>query len=451
MYSLNVGAFCIALESTLSRPVWRPHIGFGTDEEESGPVPQPDVVTAVLLLPYHDKVLEDEGTNLPDISGTYASRCVHNISKVKKEIRVYVRTVDLGVIQRNLETRILDRMTPKQFQLFLESIKALVRGLPPDEDYTKLHSYLDQYAPDTGVYTPLNSRFLSKCVQFCLLMPNTPKERPKWSWLNRAPDKKKYDDPYRLVSDDPGSSAIRILFQDVRGFQSPKEFRRFDLLIEQIVRQNLIVKGIDCTDGIIRVFYDHFPESGYRLRKLKAADTLTAAQFIREHEDDFQIKRGWRGRPLSEMVLNGLKKRIWTAYGYFSPDGKLIAYLDAKTRVDGSVECGVALTENKYRGMQLASSLINFFKLLFAHARLFGGTYEKNIFMRKTFDSTGFKQILYYDKDADRMVKLIPERINPDYPTDESKDFNSVYYFSESLITTAFRTKLRVKEGPKKK
>ncbi len=420
------------------------------DENKVGSVSQRDVATAVLLLPYSDKALEDADEEILDISDTYASRCIRNISKVKRVIREYSCTVDLDVLQRNIETRLLDRMTSNQLQYFWEAVKALVRKLPPDEARTKLCDYLDQCYLDSEDYLPLYSRFLAKCVQFCLLMPNNPGEKPRWGWLNKAPAIDKHSDPYRLVSNDPGSNAVRVLLRDVRGFDRTREFRCFDLVIEQIKKKNLIIKNIDCTAGAIQVSYDRFPENGYKLRRLKAADAETASAFIHEHENEFRVKRSWSGRPLSEMIVNGLQNGIWTAYGYFSPAGKLIAYLDAKIRVDGSVEYGAALTESKYRGMQLASSLIYFFKLLFAYSRLFGGTYEENKSMRKTFDSTGFKQILYYDRDADRMVRLIPERINPAYPTDESKDTNSVYYFSESLMVTVFRAKVNMEKDLKK-
>lgn len=81
MYLLNFGKFCLALENAVPCPIWKPYLDSGMEGKESAPASQRDVVTAVLLLPYSDKVLEDADEKIPDISDTYASRCVHNISR----------------------------------------------------------------------------------------------------------------------------------------------------------------------------------------------------------------------------------------------------------------------------------------------------------------------------------------------------------------------------------
>lgn len=440
MYPLNLGSFCQALDIALPDRVWKLSAGSTAKGDEDKSPNHRDIVTAVLLLPYNDEALDKLDQAISEVSDRDASKYFNNQGRVKKQIRAYARSVGLDVIQNNLEARILRNVSRQRQQLLLEDVKALVRKLPQDEDRTGLRDYLGLSHSGTENYSPLYSRFMAKCAQFCLFMPNTPGERANWGWPNQAPDAGRRGDPYRLVSDDFGSSAITVRFQDVRGFQNPKDYHCFDSLTERIRRQSLIIKSVNYSTGVIQVNYDRFPESGYTLRRLKAKDADTARNFIREHETEFHAKRGWNGRLLSDMASNGLLIEKWTAYGYFDPAENIIAYLDAKLRVDGGVELGIALTDNQYRGMQLASSLIYFFKLLFPYSKLFGGTYEENRSMRRTFNATGFIQILYYNRQTGNTTSMIRERIDPEHPEDESRDTNSVYYFSESPMTEVFRT-----------
>lgn len=439
MYSLNFGAFCSALEDIQPQALWKPYLNSKIIEENNHSIIQPDIVTAVMLLPYNDKDLDELDEEISEISGPYANKCVRNKSKVKDEIRRYTRTISLDKLQCNIESRIIHYLTKQQQAQLLEALKELVRQLPSDSDPTGLKIYLDLYYSYNGDNLRY-SNFLAKCVQFCLLMPNTHGERPKQAWFNKSSIAGELD-PYRLVSNDIGSTAISVSLFDIGKFQAPKEFHCFDKLIQEILNQCLIIKNIDCSSGVIRVISDQFPKGGYMLRRLEKTDADMAQQFIRCHEQEFRQKRSWDGVPLSSMAYEGLWSGIWTAYGYFSPDGKLISYLDAKLRIDGGVELGIALTDPQFRGMQLATSLIYFFRLLYAHGRLFGGTYEENKSMRRTFDTTGFTGIMYYNPQTDKITKKIAERIDLMHPEDKSRDTNSVYYFAESLMTLAFCAK----------
>lgn len=435
MYPLNFGAFCSELESIQPQTLWKPYFDVNPNS-----VTQPDIVAAVMFLPYSDKDLEELDGKTSEILGPYANRCVRNKSKVKGEIRRYARTVGLDKLRYNIESRIINHLTKQQQAQLLEAVKDLVRQLPPNSDPTGLKVYLDLYYSDNDDILLRYNIFLAKCVQFCLLMPNTPSETERWAWFNKAATAGERD-PYRLVSNDIGSTAISVSLFDIREFQEPKEFHCFDKLIQQILNQCLIIKGIDCSSGVIRVISDRFPRNGYMFRRLEKADADMVKQFIRYHEEEFRQKRSWDGVPLSSMAYEGLWSEIWTAYGYFSPDGKLISYLDAKLRIDGGVELGIALTAPQFRGMQLATSLIYFFRLLYAHWRLFGGTYEENKSMRRTFDTSGFTGIMYYNPQTDMITKKIAERIDPMHFEDKSRDTNSVYYFAESLMTLAFCAK----------
>ena len=61
--------------------------------------------------------------------------------------------------------------------------------------------------------------------------------------------------------------------------------------------------------------------------------------------------------------------------------------------------------------------------------------------MRRTFDTSGFTGIMYYNPQTDMITKKIAERIDPMHFEDKSRDTNSVYYFAESLMTLAFCAK----------
>lgn len=447
MYSLNFGAFCLALESIQPQALWQPCLNDRIIEERNHSIVQPDIVTAVMLLPYSDNDLDELDEGISEISGPYANRCVQNKSKVKDEIQRYTRTIGLDKLQYNIESRIIHYLTKQQQAQLLEALKVLVRQLPLNVDPTGLKVYLDLYYSDNGDNLRY-SIFLAKCVQFCLLMPNTPDETEKLDWFDKGSTAGGRG-PYRLVSNDIGSTAISVSLFDIRKFQEPEEYHCFDKLIQQITNQCLIIKNIDCSYGVIRVISDRFPKNGYMLRRLEKTDAGMVQQFIRCHEEEFRQKRSWGGVPLSSMAYEGLWNEIWTAYGYFSPDGKLISYIDAKLRIDGYVELGIALTDPQFRGMQLATSLIYFFRLLYAHWRLFGGTYEENRSMRRTFDTAGFTGIMYYDTQTDKITNKIAERINPMHPEDRSKDTNSVYYFAESLMTLVFCAKAHMEKQSK--
>ena len=51
---------------------------------------------------------------------------------------------------------------------------------------------------------------------------------------------------------------------------------------------------------------------------------------------------------------------------------------------------GVALTDKTSRKKSLSTGLINYCRLMFMSQRLFTGTYEENIAMRKTLENCGF-------------------------------------------------------------
>ena len=214
MYSLNFGAFCLALENLQPQALWKPYFSDKIIEERNRSIVQPDIVTAMMLLPYSDNDLDELDEGISEISGPYANRCVRNKSKVKDEIRRYTRTVELDKLRYNIESRIIQYLTKQQQTQLLEALKDLVRQLPLNADPTGLKIYLSLYCSDDDDSLRY-SIFLAKCVQFCLLMPNTHGEVAKWAWFNKASTAGERD-PYRLVSNDTGSTAISVSLFDIR-------------------------------------------------------------------------------------------------------------------------------------------------------------------------------------------------------------------------------------------
>lgn len=195
MYSLNLGSFCQALDIALPDRVWKLSAGSAAKGDEDKSPNHRDIVTAVLLLPYNDEALDKLDQAISEVSDRDTSKYFNNRGRVKKQIRAYARSVGLDVIQSNLEARILRNVSRQQQLLLLEDVKALVRKLPQDEDRAGLRDYLSLSHSGTEDYSPLYSRFMAKCAQFCLFMPNTPGERPNWGWLNQAPAAGRRSDP----------------------------------------------------------------------------------------------------------------------------------------------------------------------------------------------------------------------------------------------------------------
>lgn len=378
-----------------------------------------------------------------DLSASTVCKYFNNQHGVDKKIQSIARENITDLIQSNFERRVYLHMNLNQKQSLLLQFQELVNRLPQDDDPMNLHSYLGIDVPAEGENRSIYTRFIAKCIRFALLLPNTESAKIQWGIFNDAPSVSRKSDPYRLVYQDPGSSVVTIKLIDEIKYSHIQKFYNFELLTENILRKNLILRRISCETGTILVRYTQFHQGGFQFRRLKKSDFPAARDFICFHSNEFRKKRSWRGRELCDMVYNGLCTGMWTAYGYFDPAGRIIAYLDAKYRQDGGIELGVLLTDPAYRGTQLASSLIYFFQLLFPHNRIFGGTYVENSSMRNTFSSTNFTQIQYYDSRLSKRTSTVKERIDPAHPDDTNYDTDSVYYFAESLLVRAYRAVLK--------
>lgn len=54
--------------------------------------------------------------------------------------------------------------------------------------------------------------------------------------------------------------------------------------------------------------------------------------------------------------------------------------------------------------------------------------------MKHVFEKMGFQETLFYDPDTGESSNRIQERINPDFPNDENKMTNSIYYHIISIM-----------------
>lgn len=448
-FPLNFGSFCAVIQDVVPKGTWW-FYEMG-EQNKRQKLSRHDTVMIVFSLVYSEAELEHLDEDVLRISDNAADLYFKNRGRVSNDkFREHIKekkTKLTDVIERNFRERIWCKLDAEQRANLVLQLRDLVNRLQSNEDPMNLRGYIGAEHYIKGENDRLCCRFVSKCLKFCLFTPNTQGETVKWDILNEVPSTYRKGDPYRLVSGDDGSTVVKWVFIDNRRYRKKREYYDYNLLTQTILRENLILTSVECGANVIEVHYQRFEDSRYQLRRLKGKkDAEEAREFIREHESEFQRKRSWRGRKLSDMAWDGLITNKWNAYGYFDPQGKLIAYLDVKIRIDGSAELGILLVDTACRQMGLASSLMFFYEIMFAPCRIFGGTYETNKKMRNTFLATGFVQIWYYNSKTKERVPMLKERINEDYPDDPEMDGNSVYFCAESLLTRLFRTTRELKQ-----
>ena len=447
-FPLNFGSFCAVIQDIVPKGTWW-FYEMG-EQNKRQKLSKHDTVMIVFSLVYSEGELEHLDEDVLGISDKDGHSYFNNERRVSnKKFCKHIeekKIVLTDVIEKNFRERIWCKIDAELRANLVMQLRELVNRHQSDEDPMNLRGYIGAENYIEGENDRLCCRFVAKCLKFCLFAPNTQGETVKWDVLNEVPYAYRKGDPYRLVSGDDGSTVVKWVFIDNRRYRKKREYYDYNLLTQTILRENLILTNVTCGANVIEVHYQRFEDSRYQLRRLKGKkDAEKARDFIREHESEFQRKRSWRGRKLSDMAWDGLITNKWNAYGYFDPQGKLIAYLDVKIRIDGSAELGILLVDTACRQMGLASSLMIFYEIMFAPCRIFGGTYETNKKMRNTFLATGFVQIWYYNSETKERVPMLKERINEDYPDDPEMDGNSVYFCAESLITRLFRVTKQLK------
>ena len=218
-----------------------------------------------------------------------------------------------------------------------------------------------------------------------------------------------------------------------------KTFYRIDAAVDYIEERNLLIRKIDTDEGVILVEADA-PGPGLVLRKLEKSDFDNAFELIRECAHEFRPQLCWRGRTIEDMTLNGLVIGKWQGYAYVK-DGKPVAYVDSKERVDGEVTLGTVATKKEFRGLGLAAGLLFFHRLMYASSDMNSGTYEENVGMRSTFKKAGFVPQHFQDEVTGEDYIFIRDRWNPEFPGDMEKLTNSVYYCAKALKKSIFGKK----------
>lgn len=245
--------------------------------------------------------------------------------------------------------------------------------------------------------------------------------------------RQKYD-PYTLTGRHSHSSALQFKLIKDGAFAPTVIFYSQEKALGYVRGKNLLITRIEYEPKAIRLCYRDAGAEGYTLRRVESRDINKIYEFVKGSHDEFREKVSWRGRNIEDMTLNGLKKEVWTGYAYFYSNGKPAAYVDYKLRVDSDIEMGVALTDKTSRKKSLSTGLINYCRLMFMSQRLFTGTYEENIAMRKTLENCGFTINYFYDKGSKVYTGFVRERIDKTDPQNMLKLTNSVYYYANSLL-----------------
>lgn len=279
------------------------------------------------------------------------------------------------------------------------------------------------------------SIFVAAVIRYCLTKAN------KFEKCQENMNKRSLKTiPYDLLSYDPHgtvhskSGALMLKLRNDKA-EIVKTFFSSEKCLDFIIDNRFKIKSISTSLDGVEILVE--PLSGKKeliIRCIQPTDYSLVKAFIQEYESEFRPKLSWKGRMLSDMAFHGLSIGKWVAYGCFDVEGRLIAYMDYKMRLDGDIEIGIQLTDVQYRKQGFTYSLINILRMKFPNARFFIGTYEENIPMRNVLTKIGFKENLFYDPEQHIVTNLINERINPLYPDNKEMLSNSAYYYIDSLF-----------------
>lgn len=429
MLPLNFGKLCKVLQEVWPTNVWTPPMDGLRQACVKEKMTQVDAVNILYSLVWEDKDLVAQLGYL-NVDARSANQLVRNGRGVHSSIRDQAKYVPLDTVKKNFAEHVFINGTEENCKIFFEKMQGVLRDTPMGYDVLGLEKFAGaQYSRENLC------SFSALLLIWCLLAPNYEAEdfpeqeiRP----VKLLPtDGAVHYDPHNLSDRAANSTAIQIklIFESGRF----KTFRSSERTVEYIVKNALIIKKFEFEKGLIKA-YCMQPPVKCILSRVEKGDYEQAQAFIQDHILEFKPKCTWRGRLLSDMVLNGLKNEIWTAYAYYNKDGNMIAYLDFKQRCDSEVELGVQLTSTEYRQKYFATGLLNFFCLKFMDNRIFAGTYEENAEMRCTLLKCGFKENDFFDPETGINTNRIRERIDPVQPKNVQLMTNSVYYYCNSLM-----------------
>lgn len=427
MFAMNFGSVSTTYYNVKRRDVWVPFTIKGGISEIKDKMSQVDAVNILYSMVWPDT----EFSEVPYINNRDAFDLLKNQRPVHKEIREQARNVSLELVRNNISNRMLAFMAEWEKKVFWDKLQDFLRKTPLGDDHFQLGTYEKvEYSDDNLCW------FVSSALIWCFLASNTENEEVPHERIRISPDLPvdvTHYDPFNLSEHRSNSSAVcfKLINNDTNAFE---EFYTHDRVVEYILKRNLLITKIDFAHGTIKVFYTCLTEKNLRLVRVEKRDFQQASDFILDNLSKFKPKLSWRGRRLSDMALEGLKSKKWTAYAIYDDHDKIISYLDYKLRTDFEVELGIQLTEQNYQGQGLATGLINLFCLMFVSNRLYAGTFEENSAMRHVLHKCEFQPYLFFDPETRLESNKIRERIDINDPKNEQAMTNSVYFYCNSVM-----------------
>ena len=429
MLPLNFGRLCNILREVRPRDVWTPPLDELRRVCVKEKMTQIDAVNILYSLVWEDEDLVAQLGYL-NVDAKNANQLFRNKRGVHLSIRDQANQVLLDTVKKNFTERVFRYMTEEECRIFWEKMQVALRETPMGYDSLRLEYF------SGAQYNAENlCNFSAQLLTWCLLAPNC--ETEDFSEQEIHPSKlfptdiTVHYDPHNLSEHSANSTAIQIKI--ILGSGKYKIFHSTERAVEYIVKNALIIKKFEFEKGVIKAHCIQ-PSIKCTLSRVEKGDYEQARTFIQNHISEFKPKCSWRGRLLSDMALDGLKKEIWTAYAYYDEAGNMISYLDYKQRSDSEVELGIQLTLPACRQRYFATGLINFFCLRFMDNRIFAGTYEENAEMRCTLLKCGFHDNDFFDPETEIKTNKIRERIDVTQPENRQAMTNSVYYYCNSLM-----------------
>lgn len=429
---LQFGSLCNILREVSKNCLWVPYYNVEKLGYQAVGVTQKQVVDTVYSL-----ILSDEecARMLVPASEKEASFVVRNLSPIRPEFRQMASLPQAAEkIRRNFCVRIDAHFSDRQRHNLLTKLGECVEQIPDDLDKRRLKANFPMTYDQKQRIAYQN--VVAECIRWCFETPNTVRDAPSKVALRCKPQDILAYDPSGRGSIYSKSTAIRMVLRE-GGLDSEEvlyDGYSYERCLERILNESLVLEQIDCGLGYINIAYAPRQNNAYSLRRVEETDYSRVRNFIFQHQNEFLTKKWWRA-PLHEMVFHGLELEKWTAYAYYNSYGDIIAYLDYKIRTDGDFEIGTQLTAHPCRGQHLATGLLNFLRFKFLNTCFFTGTYEENASMRHILEKAGFREHLFYDSVTGVASNRIAERINPNFPEDDAKMTNSVYYYANSLAS----------------
>lgn len=433
---LTVSGICKIVYAIWQRDIWILPCE-RTGELETHPrTRKKDTINLLFSLIEEDKNLE----YVEAIESNRATPVFHGTVDIPERIRRKAESCSTELIKSNFKNRIYRYLDENQRKYFWDGIQELVENTNIADDILRLGDFQGVQYESKGKDETVFCLFATSAIIFALSRSND-----KWkinesnmyrpTATNILPEdiRQKYD-PYTLTGRHSHSSALQFKLIKDGAFAPTVIFYSQEKALGYVRGKNLLITRIEYEPKAIRLCYRDAGAEGYTLRRVESRDINKIYEFVKGSHDEFREKVSWRGRNIEDMTLNGLKKEVWTGYAYFYSNGKPAAYVDYKLRVDSDIEMGVALTDKTSRKKSLSTELINYCRLMFMSQRLFTGTYEENIAMRKTLENCGFTINYFYDKGSKVYTGFVRERIDKTDPQNMLKLTNSVYYYANSLL-----------------